>query len=54
MKVLELVREALARREFEKLAAAIHRSEAPVSLHPPQSWFDDDDNPFEPADEAAS
>ena len=54
MNALELIREALSRTEVERLAAEIDWSVAPASLHPAQSWFDDDDNPFEPAEEAAS
>jgi len=45
---LELVRELLARQAAEKLAARIDWSSAGKTLRPPQSWFDDTDNPFEP------
>ncbi len=45
---LELVREILARREVETLAAQIDWERAPETLRPPQAWFDDKDNPFEP------
>ncbi len=52
---LELVREILARQEVERAAAQIDWSRARNTLQPPQSWFDDeDDNPFEPAEEPAS
>lgn len=49
---LELVREILARQEVEKLAAQIDWDRAPKPLPPPQAWFDDDDNPFEPEPES--
>jgi hypothetical protein len=45
---LELVREVLARQEVEKLAAQIDWKRAGKALRPPQEWFDDTDNPFEP------
>jgi prevent-host-death family protein len=45
---LELLREALARQELEKLAAQIDSDPARATPRPPQVWFDDDDNPFEP------
>ncbi len=51
---LELVREILARQEVETSAAQIDWTQAPKTLRPPQSWFDDDDNPFEPEEEQAS
>ena len=43
-----LVREVLARQEVEKLAAQIDWKRAGKALRPPQEWFDDTDNPFEP------
>jgi hypothetical protein len=45
---LELVREVLAREKVEKLAKQIAWDRVPQTLRPPQSWFDDIDNPFEP------
>lgn len=45
---LALIREELARQEVEHAAAQIDWERAPKTLRPPQSWFDDDDNPFEP------
>jgi hypothetical protein len=42
------VREVLARQEVEKLAAQIDWKHAGKALRPPQEWFDDTDNPFEP------
>jgi PHD/YefM family antitoxin component YafN of YafNO toxin-antitoxin module len=45
---LELVREILARQEVEKLAAQIDCKGAGKTLRPPQEWFDDTANPFEP------
>ena len=44
---LELLREVAARGEVEKLAAQIDWSRMPATC-PPQSWFEDTDNPFEP------
>jgi hypothetical protein len=51
---LEQVREILAQQEVESLAAQIDWDRAPKTLRPPQSWFDDDDNPFEPEEEPTS
>jgi PHD/YefM family antitoxin component YafN of YafNO toxin-antitoxin module len=51
---LELVREALSRLEVEKMATEIDWTGSGAGLRPPQSWFDDDDNPFEAAEEVAS
>ena len=48
---LQLVREVLARQEAEKLAAQIDWDQAVKTRRPPQSWFDDTDNPFEPEEE---
>ena len=50
---LELLREAVARQEVEKLAAQIDWDRARPAPRPPQAWFDDDDNPFEPEEEPA-
>jgi hypothetical protein len=50
---LELVREVLAREEVEKLAKQIDWQPARQTLRPPQCWFDDTDNPFEPEEEPA-
>lgn len=50
---LELVREILGRQEVEKLAAQIDWERARKTLRPPQEWFDDTDNPFEPEGEPA-
>jgi prevent-host-death family protein len=50
---LELVREILAQQEVERLAAGIDWQRAPKTLRPPQSWFEDDDNPFAPEEEPA-
>src|SRR4051812_46930722 len=51
---LELFREILAHQEAERLAAQIDWSRARKTPQPPQSWFDDDDDPFEPEEEPAS
>jgi prevent-host-death family protein len=48
-----LVREILAREEVEQHAKQIDWKRARQTLHPPQWWFDDSDNPFEPEEEAA-
>jgi PHD/YefM family antitoxin component YafN of YafNO toxin-antitoxin module len=54
LEYLELVREVLARREVERLAAQLDWGQAREALRPPQAWFDDDtDNPFEPEEESA-
>ena len=50
---LELVREILARQEVEKQAAQIPWERAPKTLRPPQEWFDETDNPFEPEEGTA-
>jgi hypothetical protein len=50
---LKLLREVLAREDVEKLAAQIDWRV--VATHPPpQAWFDDDDNPFEPKEDPPS
>ncbi len=49
---LELLREAMAHQEAERLAAQIDWDRARPTP-PPQAWFDDDDNPFEPEGEPA-
>ena len=51
---LELVREVLARDEVEKLAQQIDWERTRQTLRPPQWWFDDTDNPFEPEKEPPS
>ena len=44
---LELVREVLARRQVEELAAQIDWEQARKNLQPPQDWFDGDEpKPF--------
>jgi len=48
LELLELLREVVGRRELEKPAAKIDRNRVPKTLRPPQHWFDDTDNPFEP------
>ena len=51
---LELVRAVLSRLEVEKAAGEIDWAQSSATTRPPQSWFDDDDNPFEPEEEPAS
>src|ERR1700681_3336819 len=48
---LELLRDVVAREEVEKRAAQIDWNRAPQTRRPPQQWFDDTDNPFEPEEE---
>lgn|SRR5262245_8143478 len=44
---LELVREALARRQLDELAAQIDWERARKTLSPPQAWFEGDEpKPF--------
>jgi PHD/YefM family antitoxin component YafN of YafNO toxin-antitoxin module len=54
LEYLDLVREALSRLEVEKAAAEIDWTVTPATRRPPQSWFDDDDNPFEPDADSVS
>jgi hypothetical protein len=49
---LELVRELLAREEVERLAEQIDWDRAVQRRRPPQSWFEDTDNPFEADEES--
>jgi len=53
LEYLDLLRETVARQEVEKLAAQIDWKQSPKPPRPPQAWFDDEDNPFEPEPEAA-
>jgi PHD/YefM family antitoxin component YafN of YafNO toxin-antitoxin module len=54
LEYLELLREVVAREEVEKQARHIDWNRAPKSLRPPQEWFDETDNPFEPEKEQGS
>ena len=49
---LRLLREVLASEDVERIAAQIDWARAVKEGRPPQAWFDDDDNPFEPEEEA--
>jgi prevent-host-death family protein len=51
---LQQLRELQAAREAEELAARIDWKRLVRGERPPQSWFDDDDNPFEPEEEPAA
>ena len=51
---LKILVEHLSLQEVEKQAAALDWSRAPEDLCPPQEWFDDTDNPFEPEVEPES
>ena len=52
---LEMLREILAEQEVERAAADIDWTRARKMSHPPQSWFDDEeDNPFEPEEGPSS
>jgi PHD/YefM family antitoxin component YafN of YafNO toxin-antitoxin module len=44
---LEMLREAVAGQEAEKLAAHLFADPAREAPRPPQAWFEDNDNPFE-------
>lgn len=46
----EVVREILLRQEAEELAAQIDWDRI-KTVRPPQAWFDEQDNPFEPEEE---
>ncbi len=48
LEYLELLREVVARQDAEQQAAQIDWSRSDKTLRPPQEWFDDTDNPFEP------
>ncbi|MCI0462066.1 MAG: type II toxin-antitoxin system Phd/YefM family antitoxin [Gemmataceae bacterium] len=48
LEYLELLREIVAHQEVERLAAQIDWDRARAMPRPPQSWFDEEDNPFEP------
>jgi prevent-host-death family protein len=50
---LEMLQEMLAWQEAEKRAAQLRWQETVKAHPPPQAWFDDDDNPFEPEEGAA-
>ncbi len=61
LQYLEILRQVLARQEVEKLATrttrTVRRSSSdwqrlPGTNRPPQEWFDDSDNPFEPEEAA--
>ena len=54
LEYLELLREVLARQVVEELAAQIDWDRLVKPHQPPQEWFEDDDNPFEPEEEPAS
>jgi hypothetical protein len=45
---LELLREVAAQKDVEQRAAQIDWAHIPKTQRPPQQWFDDTDNPFEP------
>lgn len=44
----QMLEEACARREVEKQAAKIDWDKSARERQAPQSWFDDDDDPFKP------
>ena len=45
---LTVLREALLMQEAERLSARIDWDAVVATRKPPQAWYDDDDNPFEP------
>jgi hypothetical protein len=51
---LELLRDVAARQEAEALARQIDWDRLSRTHRPPQEWFDDTDNPFEPDRDATS
>src|SRR5438874_3193956 len=51
LEYLELLREVVARQEVEKRAGQIDWSRVPTTHRPPQEWFDDTDDPFQPEEE---
>jgi hypothetical protein len=51
LEYLDVLRDALARQEAERLASQIDWDRAVKNSRPPQEWFDDEDNPFEPEEE---
>ena len=52
LEYLTILREVLGRQAVEKQAAQIDWNRATKTLRLPQSWLDDDDNPFEPEESA--
>ena len=50
---LPALEELLAWEQVEKRAARIDWERAVQTLRPPQAWFDDHDNPFEPEEQPA-
>ncbi len=48
LEYLDLLRAVVERQEAEKLAGQIDWNRGDKTLRPPQEWFDDSDNPFEP------
>jgi hypothetical protein len=51
---LELLCEVLGRQQVEKQAAQVDWSRVPKTHRPPDEWFADTDNPFEPEAEPHS
>lgn len=54
LELLELLREVATRQEVEQLAARIDWDRLVKTHRPPQAWFDDNDNPFQTEEGAAS
>src|SRR5258707_3541788 len=52
LEYLALLQEVVAREEVEKQAARLDWNRLPKASRPPQPWFDDTDNPFEPEEES--
>ena len=48
---LELLQELRSRQDLEKQAAEIDWERAAKGHQPPQTWFEEEDNPFDPAQE---
>jgi hypothetical protein len=51
LEFLDVLREALARQEANRLASQIDWDWAVKNLRPPQEWFETNHNPFEPEEE---
>jgi len=53
LELLEFIRQVLARQEVEELAARLDWDRLIKTHRPPQAWFDDVENPFQPEEGAA-
>lgn len=53
LELLEPMREALAWQQAERTAEQIEWDQLLKTHRPPQTWFEDDDNPFDPEEAPA-